>query len=206
MAIELKDRIARSFRLLEIMLDQINSYHNHKETMANAGMIVQLGVTAGILSGIPWLPTWLKSMQICACISPKFLTIAAYCAIWGLINVFIRWQLRNRRWAALFSSAVVEVLRRWANSDPTPTDLDPYRERSPLPEKRFADFIDTYIAPNRSAGLYSDVSREGWPNALGEEWRKKAQAYMKEPIPAEWLLSLGSLLCLSVGLTALTLK
>lgn len=205
MPIKPEDRITRSFRLLEFMLAQTNTYHNHKETMANAGMIAQLSVAAGVISIAEWPPDWMPYFRSDVfCVSREAFSLLAFLAVWTLINTFIRWQLRNRRWAAIFCAALEETLRKWANSDPEPTDLDPYPEAESNSDSRIATFVDTYLFPWRTATLYSDVSRNGWPTALGVEWLKKAKAYRNEPVPAEWLLSLGSLLALLVGLAKLS--
>ena len=199
-----KDRIERGFRLLELMLDQTNVYHNHKETMANAGIVAQLTVAAGVISMAKPPAEYILPIQVgIAYVSPKVIAILSFGAIWLLTNVFIRWQMRNRRWAAIFGAALEETVRKWAVSDPTPADLHPFTEPSPHHRNKFRYFVDMFLFPVRSATLYSDVSRGGWPNALGEEWLRKAKDYPNEPIHGEWLLSLGSILALAVGLARL---
>ena len=220
MTIKHEDRIARSFRLCELKLTQINAYHNHKKTMANAGIIAQLTVAAGIISAEQYPPDSMLPFQIgCLCVSPQVLSFVAIIAVWALIHVFIRWQLRNRRFAAIFCAALEETLRKWAGSDPDPTDLDPYDPtdpdpydptdpdpyRSPKFENQLAGFVDRYLLPCSSATLHSDVSRKGWPSALGKEllYMERYYSTNREPNEGEWLLSLGSVLALLLELSRL---
>jgi len=203
MEIEYRDKIDRSFRLLELLLDQTNVYHHHKETMANAGMITQLTILAGLFSVAEWPPEWVPSIQTTYfCLSARGLSQTAFVAVWLLVNVFMRWQLRNRRWAAIFCAAIEETLRKWARSNPESEELDAYGEEAPK-EKFLPTFIDKHLFPYRSATLHSDVSRKGWPNGLVSEWIKQEEATLQEPLSAELLLSVGSVLTLVLGLVRL---
>ena len=205
MPIEYQQRVARSFRLLELMLDQTNIYHHHKETMANAGMVTQLTVVAGLFSVATWPPVWVPAVATsCIAVTPRSLSIVAFVCVWMLINVFMRWQLRNRRWAAIFCAALEETLRKWARADPEPEEMDAHAKKDTKPlELWLQTFIDSYFFPCRSATLYSDVSMEGWPNALVVEWQRQAKANLNEPVPAELLLAIGSFVSLVLGLTRL---
>jgi hypothetical protein len=185
------------------MLAKTSDYHNHKETMAYAGVLAQVTVAGGVLSS-PWPSEWVPPIHTaCFSVSPIRLSIAGYIAIWTLINTFIRWQLRNRRYAATFVAALEETLRKWAGSEADAADLDPYRDTDPQPKRWLANFIDSYAFPWRSATLYSDVSQVGWPNALAVQWLEKARAYQRAPVPGEWLLSCGSILALAAALARL---
>ena len=158
MQIHYRDKMDRSFRLLELMLDQTNVYHNHKETMANAGMITQLTILAGLFSVAEWPPEWVPSIRTSHfCLSARGLSEIVFVAVWLLVNVFMRWQLRNRRWAAIFCAALEETLKKWARSNPEPEELDAYDMEEAKGGEFLPTFIDKYFVPYRSATLYSDV-------------------------------------------------
>lgn len=198
-------QFSRGFSFLETMLGETNSYHHHKETMANAGIVAQLGIVASIFS-MQSLPSWVKPIPWCNHnISPKYLIYIAFIMLWLLIHIFIRWQLRNRRWAAIFTAAIEETLKNWTYSNPRPIDLKPYQEDTLKPKTK-KEFIDKYIWPLRSAPLYSDVGVKGWPIGLMQELDKKRDAFIRkddDSIHPEWLLSFGSIFALIVGLVSI---
>ncbi len=192
MAAKVQTKINSSTHLLELMLSQTDTYHHHKETMANAGMVTQIAVVSGVLSlnkeQLGWVQTW--------CVPP----VVMFILIWLLIHVFIRWQLRNRRWAALFSAALTCTLREWAIKEPSSPDLDPYKLKINQPTCYLLEFLDKYVIPCRSILVPADVSREGWPTALVNEWNKREEESKKEIALEEWLLTVGSFLTLFLGL------
>lgn len=201
MAILQQNKISRSYRLLEFMLEQNNNYHNHKENMAHAGLAVQLAIASALLATPEWPPPWLGSIRTeHICLSARLLSVVGFLVIWLLVNAFIRWQLRNRRWAATFCAALEETLRRWARSDPTDPDLLPFTGPPDGIDSKLANLVDKYFLPWRGATLHSDVSRNGWPRALGVEWVAKAKELRDGPLGGEFLVSLGSVFALVLGL------
>lgn len=193
--------VDRSFQLLTLTLDQTNVYHHHKETMANAGIVTQLALVASLFSVVTWPPEWVPAIRLThVCVSQRGLSIAAFLAIWLLIHIFIRWQLRNRRWAAIFCAALERTLRKWAAANPPDSDLAPYDQQVVARDNRTLRFIDMHLFPCRSTLVYADVSRQGWPNGLVTEWIDQERESLNEPLSAETLLSLGSILALVIGL------
>lgn len=179
---------------LELMLGQSETYHNHKETIAHAGMALQLAFAAGIISVGTWPPDWVTEVRL----SPRFLSASAVAAIWFLIHVFVRWQLRNRRWAAFQNAALVRTLRRWAIETPAPEKLASYKQPNRQRASTFLTFLD-YLVPCQSASLHCDVDMSGWPVGLVEEWTEQIRTGTGA-IKAEWLLWVGSVFVLLLGL------
>lgn len=125
-ALEVKTDRAKHF--LEILLNQQEIYHNHKETMAHAGVLVQIAIAAGILTKEDWPPVWLDYNYY-----PAVFTTVGIILIWLLVHIFIRWQLRNRRGAALMYAAILRTLRFWVHTDPIEEDLKPYTPANKRP-------------------------------------------------------------------------
>jgi len=90
------ERVERVTKLLELLIAQMVSYHNHKETMAHAALLVALAVSATVMSTSSWPPSWVPALSN----SSKEVTVLGVTVIWLVIHVYMRWQLRNRRVAA----------------------------------------------------------------------------------------------------------
>lgn len=181
-------------RILELALDQSETYHNHKETMAHAGMALQLAFVVGILSISTWPPDWVYEVRL----SPRFLSASAFVVIWLLIHVFVRWQLQNRRWAAFQNAALARTLRRWASETPNPDELISYKQPNHKTASAFLTFLD-YLVPCQSASLHNDVDMKDWPVGLVREWQEQIRKGTGA-VTAEWLLWAGSIFMLLMGL------
>ena len=58
---EREEQIKRLTDLLVIRMSQMHSYHDHKETMAHAAMLVTLALVGALLSATSWPPTWVPA-------------------------------------------------------------------------------------------------------------------------------------------------
>lgn len=83
---------------LKIKLELWETYHNHKENMSNAGFLVQLSLFGAIISEGLWPPKWVSSVTNL----PELGTFMVYFMLWFLIHYYTRWQLINKRIAALY--------------------------------------------------------------------------------------------------------
>jgi hypothetical protein len=86
-------RISRAEKLLEHLISENESYHNHKEIMAHAGLLVMLALCGGIISVKEWPPTWVPQLHL----SSEWVTFLLFFLLWLLLHIYIRWQLRHRR-------------------------------------------------------------------------------------------------------------
>lgn len=71
-------------------------YHNHKENMSHAGLLVQIALVAGLLNLDCWLPNWVPTIIV----DKKYVAFGFYLILWAIIFSFTVWQLRNRQKAA----------------------------------------------------------------------------------------------------------
>lgn len=190
------DRFEVQWDMLKVLFEQGELYHSHKETTAHAGVTLQFGLMAGVLSlSSPLPPSWVPSISL----SPKFLLVFGFVALWLLFHVFIRWQLRNRRWAAIWNAALTATLRNWAATPPTPADMAPFALQGVQAKRSRLLIACDLLFPCTGASLHSDVSRFGWPTALVNMWVEQERTGTGA-LGAEWLLWLGSVFALVVGL------
>ena len=109
-----EDRVADFARE---QLARYSEYHAHKESMAYVGFALFAGVIGTILVSGDWPPNaW--------GIHNKTLALIGLSVAWMALLVYLHFQLRRRRWAALRIIACERVLARWATEDlRSPEDL-----------------------------------------------------------------------------------
>ncbi|MHC4440198.1 MAG: hypothetical protein ACYS3S_22835, partial [Planctomycetota bacterium] len=179
--------------LMLLRLSQMHSYHDHKETMAHAGLLVGLVLLGSVLGASSWPPSWVPDIQIPA----RFVAMFGVCLLWLLIHIYVRWQLRNRRVAALYTDSLLMLLRKWTYKKPSQDQLKQYQNEDDLksfntifPERsRLFDFIDKFVFPVKSAFLPSEEGMKDYPAefvAIMIKTRNGATAH-------EFWLSLGSI-------------
>ena len=170
---------------LERRLDRWSTYHDHKETMAHAAILVSLGLVAGVL-GTPAWDSWAPKVDL----SPRLVATVGVVFVWFLLHLYIRWQLRNRRIAALSTRAYRRVLRNWATNPPTQDELQPNdKELGCSSAKRK---FDKWVFPLEGTILEKDLDEGfvGLPRAIVEEFKAGSTGASR----AERLVSIGSLL------------
>ena len=185
---------SRMTEYLVYRTNQLQSYHNHKETMAHAGFLVLLALLAGLLSQDTWPPAWVPKIIL----SSKQLALTAVLLLACLIHVYIRWQLQRRRFAALFVKCALSTLRKWANSPPCGDQLKPYKGEL-WTVSNFHKFLD-HIIPWKKARVPFDEGIENYPNDFANEFKNSDTGAMF----GEWLVSVGSLLLIAIMLLFLT--
>src|SRR5690349_19251725 len=77
------------------LLSNREFYHHQKENSAYAGLVVWVGAVAAALVARTWPPEYVCSMWA------RMGAVAIVSAGWGAVLVYLRWQLLNRRWAAI---------------------------------------------------------------------------------------------------------
>lgn len=187
------DEIVKNFtQLLQAMFSKSASYHNHKETMAHAGTALQLAL-------MTWLISQKTSFNSCwienAGLSQNFV-LGFYIVIWSLLHVFIRWQLRNRRTAAIELATYQKTLRKWAYSTPTQDDLVPFCEK-PNDKSCIKKFLDHFI-PIKSASPQLDIDKYGFPTDMAKIWIEQEKEGTRA-IASEWFLCIASALMFVIG-------
>ena len=81
-------------------------YHDHKETMAHAAILIQLGILAVLFRMDSWAP--LDS-------SRRLLVMAFYILMWAIVSWYMLWQLDNRKEAAEDVNKLIKALADKAN-------------------------------------------------------------------------------------------
>ena len=160
----------------------MNSYHDHKENLAHAAILVMGGMVGSILLTAPWPPKWIT--YTC----PKLLAFIVFSFLWFLIHLYMRWQLRQRRSAAIMFSAATRKLTAWIEQPPAPDELKPSTKQPPGCFNMFLFYLDHLIVCRKGiliehiAGLY--------PNCLVVSYERERKEMHQ--IPSEWLLTLAS--------------
>ena len=83
-------------KFVSMLREHYANYHNHKETMSHAGLLVQLGLFTFIISLRKWPPTWCPDVHV----PSEWSAFIVYTFLWLLITLYIGWQLSNRREAS----------------------------------------------------------------------------------------------------------
>jgi hypothetical protein len=167
------DKHAASFVKAE--MDRYRGYHDHKESMAYAGITLFIGAYGAALVSNAWPPQWIASSPITL--------IAALTGIWLFVLVFAKWQLVRRRWAALRIAGCERLLARWITQVPSEQDLATWRapaaeergrrERLVGVAKAAVLTVTDHVWPLRSVHPVVDVHEEVYPTALVREWQEQ---------------------------------
>ena len=179
-----EERIKRVTELLVLRTSQMHTYHNHKETMAHAAILVTLVLVAAVLSTKPWPPEWVPAFRI----PSKAVAFVGVAALWFFIHIYMRWQLRNRRAAAIYVAALLKVLRDWATSPPSDDQLKPSDQTFPR-VARIHVVLD-FLVPWKWSSVTADEEIKGYPTALVDELRRASTGATK----GEAIVTYGSLL------------
>ncbi len=125
---------------LTLKLGLWETYHNHKENMANAGFLVQLSLFGSIITGGLWPPTWVEKFISL----PELGTFLVYLILWFIVHYYTRWQLINKRIAALYYSGFDQSLVYFTVNKLTPENKKIYNGKTHTISK-FKDFISKII-------------------------------------------------------------
>jgi hypothetical protein len=107
----------------------------------------------------------------------------------------MRWQLLNRRQAAIKYNGALRALAEWVTREPREEDLAPYHLEKPkqtrLPRiaAKFLTYVDRYIFPFERMIIYYDIGKECYPAWLGKAVQETEQ---KRIIQGERLVTSGS--------------
>ena len=170
-----------------LLLSDASTYHNHKETMAHAAFLVEVALFGAIMTMNKWPPAWIPSSYV----SARILAFIGFFIIWIIIHVFIRWQLRNRRWAAIQCAGIIRAIRKWINEPPKNEDFKPYKSSSGKLSNKL-DFLD-FIITWPKAKIIDDVGNDGEPSGI-VECILEQEKIGTGAIRAEFILTFGSIL------------
>ena len=163
------------------LLADTRAYHNHKETMAHACVALEIAIFGWIMSKDGWaMATSVK----------QALFWLAFTGIWLLLHLYIRWELRFRRWSVTQDFGIRRMLANWTSTNPTEEELLPYGEpiknnsKAPHLRRIIADLAFPYFPgrfpPERAAIGYPIVLVEALRKA---DIRKDCWLYFGEWLP-----------------------
>lgn len=150
---------------LTIKLEIWEAYHNHKENMSNAGFLVQLSLFGAIISESLWPPKWVSNVTEL----PELGTFIVYFMLWFLVHYYTRWQLINKRIAAMYFAGYDKSFLYLTTNDLNAEDLaicnHDAHKASP-----WRDFISKIIyIPGGFVSM--DASVNGLPEFIAREVR-----------------------------------
>jgi len=161
--------------------------------MAHAALVVALGYVGAVISIDIWPPNWIPN----TCAARETIAMLGAMIGWLIIHVYMRWQLRNRRVAALYVASLLKVLRHWSQTPPTEDDLKPHNE-SNSPSSTGSNWLDFFIT-TKSARISTDEGLEGYPKAMVKEYLEtKTGALFAETLVTWGSIFLGLILLVRV--------
>ncbi len=111
----------------EMLRGHCAEYHNHKETMAHAAVVIQLGLFAWIIMADVWPPKWVNDVDIC--MSRRLVTFIVYLLMWFAISGYTVWQLWNRRKAAQLVASLLNNIKTKIKYEPKNEILEEYFDK-----------------------------------------------------------------------------
>lgn len=126
----------------EMLRDHCAEYHNHKETMAHAALVIQLGLFAWIMMADVWPPKWVNDINIYIHMPKEWVTLAVYSLIWLTIFGYTMWQFLNRRRGALLVASLINNIKKGINYEPKDEITEKYFKKieKQIKRKRFPWF------------------------------------------------------------------
>jgi hypothetical protein len=181
-------------------LSLYSTYHNHKEQVA----LSIFGLEGAFFIGLFLLGTWPPEVTKMGRTS----LAAIFVVVWALFHTALRYQLRNRRLAAIMCAAYVDALVQTDDILYEPTS------HSTRPPTMLANTLDTFLLPVRGALRASDVDlpsvAEGtvirpatlnsYQYHLAKHKNDSAVSWTKYALPIEWITTAGSGLLLGIAL------
>ena len=179
----------------DTLLSDTSVYHNHKETMAHAAFLVEVALFGAIMTMDKWPPTWVPDIPLPLdyYLPSRTVVFMGFSLVWITIHIFIRWQLRNRRWAAIQFAGMLRAIRKWVNEPPTEEDLKPYKGEIPQKLNIF-DYLD-FIIILPKANIISDVNLNGELSGI-VNGIKEQEEIGTGAVLAESILTYGSIVIL----------
>ena len=184
------ERFQRAERFLIYLANGDRAYHQHKENMAYLGTALLVSAFGGALLSSNWPPLWTRSSLL------RFvLPLIVLGITWVLFMIYLVWQLRRRRWAAIRLAATEHVLASWSCRAPSPDALQP---TTPDEQQNTECCFRQCIWPSRSMPVTRDAIMRELPRAFVEALTETARTGSPAIIHERLLLVLSWLLFVSL--------
>lgn len=182
-------QVERAENFFRDLLSNMDSYHDHKENLAHASIAVMGGLAGSILVMDDWPPTWIPC-------SWSWLVTPTVFILWGLIHLYMRWQLRQRRSAAIMYNAATLKLGEWVKEPPIPNDFEIEIQQHSRRFNKVWFYLDHVFVCRK--GILLEHNERLYPNWVMVSFERERKEM--PGIPAEWILTLASI---GLGILAL---
>ncbi|SRR6266571_4531841 len=152
---------SRLIEFVRTLHDHYASYHDHKESMAYAGLTLFVGIVGAGLFTDKWPPEPRTPWSIVAVI-----------VLWAVVLTYLKFQLVRRRWAALRQAGCERLLARWTMREPTADDMKLWTTESRPPVGALVRITD-WVVPRKAAVRAVKTDQSVYPRALVEEWKAR---------------------------------
>ncbi|MDD1779531.1 MAG: hypothetical protein LUQ65_15315 [Candidatus Helarchaeota archaeon] len=191
------ERVHRAEKLLGDLIAWMGNYYVRSETMALSGVVAMIALIVAVLNATQWPPQWVP--QCFPLILRHILALFGLFILWFILHIYIQWQLRNRRAAAIMQSAAIRALAGWVTREPRDDDLIKKPSEKTRPKLRRRHY---FIPPPRAA-LHHDIERMDCPAWLAGAIEKEEQCWRKSKV--ECFITIGSVIILFIMMILRTL-
>lgn len=146
--------------------ERFATFRDNKETMAFAGLAVFFGAVATALASRDWPPAFTHGRP--------WLIVGAFSVLWAFVAVYLRYQLRRRRWAALRVAGCDWLLAEWLPNSPQAMRSEP---ESPIRREQpglLLLFLDL-LWPHKRAVVAIDPRLGVYPPEIERAWLLAAE-------------------------------
>lgn len=178
--------------LASVILSDLSTYQDHKENMANGGFLFQVVLLSGFIA---------KHDDALDALQSTMLVLLAFSTLWFIVHLYVRWQLRSKKQAALVQNGVLISMAQWIHKRPSSVDCKRCVKRSRMSRKyRWYDRIDRFFPmPNPNAPDFSELH---YPKALVDGIETMYRLKPRAPL-SDYIYFLGSMAILAIGIVFL---
>jgi hypothetical protein len=151
----------RTREYVQAVHDRLAAYRDNKETMAFAGLAIFFGAVATALASHDWPPAFAQGRP--------WLIIGAFSSLWVFVAVYLRYQLRRRRWAAIRVAGCDWLLAEWLPDSPHAQASEaenPVRRPKPGPVLLLLDLM----WPLKKSVIGIDPKLRVYPHEIERAW------------------------------------
>ncbi len=177
-------------------------YHHHKEQMAYIGFLIQTAFFTAIMT-----INWNQNDADTSSLTPVMM-LAFVVPFWIFIHVFIRWQLRLRRLAAIKSATILRVILK--NLDVNNKEIErnenhtKQQNNTDCSKSCWLSIVDRFLWPVSSSLVESDIKIAEYPNWFQKEFNSRLTegtgAHAGEILVTcgSWIILIGMIVKLTV--------
>ena len=159
-------------------MERYSNLRDHKETMAYAGLALYMGAAGSALVSENWPPVWGGHS--------KLLAVIAITLLWVVVRLYLRYQLRRRRWAQLRVAGCEWLLVSWLPRAPKQEDPKEKLAASGKQAPLWVHMVDFLWPLKRGVGAL-DRSMNVYPPELERAWTD-AERHGTDVLKHEWLI------------------